>query len=220
MILFITSSLTNDETCSINTNTRKTAFWLLTYLLHNPPLMEAFRRETAPAFSGTDLIDPFFFQDADKCPQVDHIWNETLRTAGWSASVRLITQDTVIGGKRMRRGNRVMVPHRLLHFEARVFGAEPDRFRPARWAQAPGGLAKSPAWKPFGAGKTLCSGRFLARFAVTTFVATLLRRFDVAFVGAPAFPAADKGRPVLGIVSIMEGQDFNVRLTPRVERVS
>lgn len=61
----------------------------------------------------------------------------------------------------------------------------------------------------------MCSGRFLARFSVTTFVATLLRRFDLEAVGNPPFPEADEGRPALGIISIKEGHDFNVRLTPR-----
>lgn len=177
--------------------------------------MEAFRTETEPAFNGTDLVDPFYFQDPDKCPQVDHIWNETLRTMGWSVSVRLITQDTVIGGKTICRGNRIMVPHRLLHFDENVFGKNPEAFRRERWSEP--GIARHPSWKPFGAGKTLCSGRFLARLTVMIFVATLLRYFDVMILGNPTFPQADRGRPVLGIVSIKEGQDFKVRLLERAK---
>lgn len=175
--------------------------------------MEAFRRETAPAFSGGQLIDPFYIQNPENCPEVDHIWLETLRLSSWAASVRLITQDTVIGGKLMCKGNRVMVPHRLLHFDDNIFGDEPHSFRPERWQKS--NLSRSPSWRPFGAGKTMCSGRFLARFSVTTFVATLLHRFDVEMIGNPAFPEQDEGRPVLGIVSIKEGHDFKVRFTPK-----
>lgn len=175
--------------------------------------MDAFRRETEPAFTGTDLVDPFYFQDPDKCPQVDHIWNETLRMTGWSVSVRLITKDTVIAGKVLCKGSRVMVPHRLLHFDQTIFGENIDSFQPERWSEP--GRARHPSWKPFGAGKTLCSGRFLARFAVTTFVATLLRRFDLEMIGNPAFPQADRGRPVLGIMSVKEGQDFEIRVSER-----
>lgn len=170
--------------------------------------------ESSPAFDGDTLVDPFYIQDPQKCPRIDAIWHETLRMAGWSASVRLITKDTVIGGKLMRRGHRVMVPHRLQHFDEDIFGKDTHEFRPERWLQAKD-LTKSPSWHPFGAGKTLCSGRFLARFSVMSFVATILRRFDVEMVGNPSFPQADEGRPVLGIISIKDGQDFNVRLTPR-----
>ncbi|KAJ4291703.1 hypothetical protein N0V90_009598 [Kalmusia sp. IMI 367209] len=200
---------------AINTNTRKTIFWMITYLLHNPSLIPTYRQETEAAFSGDDLVNPFYIQDPSNCPQVDAIWHETLRLSGWSASVRLITQDTVIGNKLMRKGHRVLVPHRLLHFDETVFGKDTLAFRPERWQKS--NLSRSPSWRPFGAGKTVCSGRFLARFSVTTFVATLLRRFDVEMVGNPAFPQADEGRPVLGIMSIKEGHDFNVRLSPRTK---
>jgi cytochrome P450 len=171
---------------------------------------------------------------------VDAVWHETLRMSGWAASVRLVTADTVIGGKHMRKGNRVMVPHRLLHFDARVFGERPHEFRPERWMMkkaaaddeeddedggddvampssgiTTNGLARSPYWRPFGGGKTMCSGRFLARFSVTTFVATLLRRFDVQLVGNPPFPMPDEGRPVLGTMSVKEGFDFKVKISLR-----
>ena len=210
---------------SINTNTRKTAFWVLSYLIYHPSLLAAYRAETAAAFdSSGGLVDPFMIQNPSCCPSVDAIWHETLRMSGWAASVRLVTADTVIGGKHMRKGNRVMVPHRLLHFDAAVFGDRPHEFRPERWTQrkvddgsGTSSLARSPSWRPFGAGKTMCSGRFLARFSVTTFVATLLRRFDVELVGNPPFPKADEGRPVLGTMSIREGCDFRVKLSLREE---
>lgn len=186
---------------------------MLTYLLHNPELLSTYRRETEVAFSGARLVDPFLLQDTEKCPQVDSIWNETLRLSGWSASVRLITKDTIIGEKLMRKGNRVLVPHRLLHFDESIFGRDAHAFRPERWEK---GMTRNPSWRPFGGGKTTCSGRFLARFSVTTYVATLLRRFDISMVGNPQFPQADEGRPVLGIMSIKEGNDFKVELRPRV----
>ncbi|OTA57644.1 putative cytochrome p450 [Hypoxylon sp. EC38] len=198
---------------AINTNTRKTVFWLLTYLVHNPSLLESYRQETGPAFSGQDLVYPLYIQDPANCPQVDAIWHETLRLSGWSASVRLIKENTIIGGKLMSRGNRVLVPHRLLHFDESIFGENTHAFRPERWQKE--NLARSPPWRLFRGGKTMCSGQFLARFSVTTFVATLLRRFNIEKVGNPSFPQADEGRPVLGIMPIKEGHDFNVRLLPR-----
>jgi cytochrome P450 len=188
---------------------------MLTYLLHNPSILAKFRQQTRPAFKNGHLVDPSYVQDPLKCPDVEMIWHETLRLSGWSASVRLITQDTVIGGKLMRKGNRVMVPHRLLHFDEQVFGENPCTFRPERWQKE--NLSRSPSWRPFGAGQTMCSGRFLARFSVTTFVATLLQRFDVELVGNPRLPEADEGRPVLGIMSIKKGHDFKVRLSPRIQ---
>lgn len=155
--------------------------------------------------------------DAAKCPHIDAIWHETLRLAGWAASVRLVTKDVVIGGKVMREGNRVMVPHRLLHFDESVFGPETNSFRPERWLDSEAGrkLSSSPSWRPFGGGKTKCSGRFLAKFSVTAFVATLLHRMDLKIVGNPPMPQPDVGRPVLGIISVKQGQDYSVSITRR-----
>jgi hypothetical protein len=65
-------------------------------------------------------------------------------------------------------------------------------------------------------GKTKCSGRFLAKYFVTTFVATLLRRFDIKMVGQPHMPQPDVGRPVLGIISVKEGDDYMVSITKRI----
>ncbi|KAH0592041.1 hypothetical protein MHUMG1_10252 [Metarhizium humberi] len=192
------------------------AFWVLTYLLHNPELLAAYRRETAPAFRGPDLADPSGIQDAVKCPEVDAVWHDTLRMLGWSASVRFVTLDTVIGGKRMRKGSRILVPHRLLHFDEGIFGDATHQFRTERCRNNKN-LPRSPSFRPFGGGKTMCSGRFIARFSVTSFAATLLHRFDVKLVGSARFPRADEGRPVLGTMSIREGDDFNVRLTPKSE---
>ncbi|KAI8623583.1 putative cytochrome p450 [Xylariaceae sp. FL1651] len=204
---------------AINTNARKTSFWVLTHMMRNPSYIAAFRSETAPAFDGDDLVDMAYIQDADKCPTVDAIWLETLRVAGWAASVRLVARDVVIGGKVLRAGNRIMVPHRLLHFDSAFAGDEPTAWRPGRWLDSDAGrkMHKSPSWHPFGGGRTVCSGRFLAKSMVMAFVSTILRRFDIEAVGNPPMPQPDVGKPVLGIISVMEGQDYRVKVTRRKE---
>lgn len=70
-------------------------------------------------------------QDAAKCPEVDAVWHDTLRMLGWSASVRSVTRDTVIGGKRMCKC--ILVLHRLLHFDEGIFGDATHQFRTERW---------------------------------------------------------------------------------------
>lgn len=201
----------------INTNARKTSFWMLTHLMRNPTYLATFREETAPAFRGGELVDVSYIGDATKCPQVDAIWHETLRLSGWAASVRKVTRDVFIGGKRLRAGNRVMIPHRLLHFNEDIFGADINSWKPRRWLDTEAGrkLPSSASWRPFGGGKTKCSGRFLAKYFVTAFVATLLQRFDIEMVGNPPMPEPDVGRPVLGIISVKQGQDYLVSITKR-----
>ncbi|KAI1633645.1 putative cytochrome p450 [Biscogniauxia mediterranea] len=199
----------------ISTNTRKVVFWLLANLLHTPSLLDAVRAETAPAFEGDELVDLSYLW-AD-CPQMDNIWHETLRLCSNAASVRRVDRDTVIGGKLMREGNRIMIPYRQLHFDPNVYGADSHRFRPGRFGEGDKGamLTRGPSWRPFGGGKTLCTGRYAAKRATIIFVTTLLRRFDIEMVGNPPFPEIDLGRPVLGISSFKESHDFTVRFSLR-----
>ncbi|RYP91922.1 hypothetical protein DL770_001982 [Monosporascus sp. CRB-9-2] len=199
----------------ISTNTRKVAFWLLTNLLHAPSLVEVVRAETAPAFEGDELANLSHLWT--NCPQLDNIWHETLRLCSNAASVRRVDRDTVIGGKLMREGNRIMIPYRQLHFDPYVYGADSHRFRPDRFGEANKGaaLTRGPSWRPFGGGKTLCTGRYAAKRATLIFVTTLLRRFDIEMIGNPPFPETDLGRPVLGISSFKDGHDFTIRLSLR-----
>ena len=63
--------------------------------------------------------------------------------------------------------------------------------------------------------RTKCSGRFSAKLFVTALVATLLRRFDIEAIGDPPMPQPDVRRPVLGIISVREGDDYLVSITKR-----
>ncbi|KAL7626984.1 hypothetical protein AAE478_003759 [Parahypoxylon ruwenzoriense] len=200
---------------SISTNTRKIIFWLLAFLLHRAPsLIDPIRAETGPAFRDNTLVDLEHLYHS--CPTLDNVWHESLRLCSNAASVRFIRSDTIIGGKHMRRGNRIMIPYRLLHFDERVYGAGPYSFRPERFAAEKGTVkndpTRGPSWRPFGGGKTLCTGRFIAKRATLMFVALVLRRFDVELVGEPGLPETDLGRPVLGISGVKEGQDLLTRL--------
>ncbi|KAI0100869.1 cytochrome P450 [Nemania sp. FL0031] len=197
----------------INTNTRKVAFWMMAYLLDNPTLFDVIRNETAPSFQHDTLIDPSYLWK--ECPNLDAIWCETLRHCSNAASVRLVTKDTCIGGKVMRQGSRVMIPYRLLHFDEAIYGDDIESFRPDRFIKKGFTLTRGSSWRPFGGGKTMCTGRYAAKHAIFIFMAMLLRRFDVTTVGQFKVPEADLGRPVLGIVSTKGDEDMVIKLTQR-----
>ena len=205
------------STYSVSTNTRKALFWLLTYLLYNPQHIDAIRAETSSAFQGDTLVDPRYLQE--QCPHLDAVWYETLRMASNSASVRPVQKDTVIGGKTLRKGSRILVPYRLLHFDERVFGAEIDAFKPERFLGKAKALTQCSSWRPFGGGKTMCTGRYVAKNTVTAFVSVLVRRFDISLVGNPSIPEADLGRPVLGIMAPKDAQHLVVTIAPRSLKV-
>lgn len=184
---------------------------MLTNMLFEPGLFQIVKDETKACF-----VDgkPDMKQLDENCPRLNGIWDETIRLSAYSSSVRYITDDTLIGGKILRKGNRVMIPNRQLHFNESVFGDRVKDFVSTRFVNNPG-LTRNMSWRPFGGGVTMCPGRFIAKEAVTAFVAMIVQRFDIELAGRQEFPRLEDGNPVLGIMSSKGGDDLLIRLTPR-----
>lgn len=192
---------------------------MLTHLLHNPLLLEAVRQETAAAFKGAQLVNPDHDYDCSLCPHLEAVWLETLRVSSTGSSVRCINQDTVVGGKLLRRGNKIIIPFRLLHFDEEVYSHGASQFRPERFMEANkgggGACARGGSWRPFGGGKTVCTGRFVAEHMIKSCVAIILRRFDLSVLGGAHVPRGDECTPGLGIMGLRAGEDFKVKITAR-----
>ncbi|KAK8127348.1 cytochrome p450 [Apiospora sp. TS-2023a] len=188
---------------AINTNSRKAAFWLMAYLLQTPSLIDVVREETAPLFRADGTFD--FERLHSAVPQLDAMWNEMLRLASFAASVRYITADTVIGSKRLRKGNRLIVPYRQLHMDEAIFGAPVDQFRHERFLENPRLAQGGSGFHPFGGGATMCPGRHVAKRAVFIFAAMVLRRFDVRLADGETMLRPDLTKPVPGLMSPEEG---------------
>ena len=64
------------NSCSFNTNTHKACFWMLSYALFEPGLLELIRTETAAAFV-KDSLDFHYLERS--CPRLQGLWLEVLR---------------------------------------------------------------------------------------------------------------------------------------------
>ena len=184
---------------------------MLAYILHDPELYDALVQEIQPAFDN-DAKTPNAQYLSERCTRMNAAWNETIRMSAFSASVRHVTEDTVIGGKLLRKGGRLMIPYRQLHFDESVFGSDVNSFKSDRFLKDED-LARGGSWRPFGGGTTQCPGRFAAQKVVVSFVATLLTRFHVQVDGLQQFPEGQLGKPVLGIMA--SKGELQVRITLR-----
>lgn len=165
--------------------------------------------ETAPAF---DNDQPNIKYLVEQCPLLKSIWLESLRLHSGITSVRHISEDTVIGGKVLRRGKKVMISGRQLHLDETVFGKDAQLFDPQRFFQNPN-LEHHLSFRPFGGGATLCPGRILAKHVVFAFVALALHRFDIQLAMPQAFPRCDAKDAGFGIT--MSRDDLLLRLRTR-----
>ncbi|KAI1418401.1 cytochrome P450 [Hypoxylon sp. FL1857] len=200
---------------SINGNTRKAPFWMLSYLLFDESLIETIRAETECALDGND-VNVAYLLDVQKCPQLNSIWDETIRLTAFAASVRFLTRDIELGGKVLRKGNRIIMPQRQLHFSERAFGENATQFEPDRFLKNPA-LRRNSSLRPFGGGATMCPGRNLAKQMTLVFIAIALNRFDIS-LNPPnqAFPRPAEGKPSIGLVDMQDGCDIQVKLSARI----
>ncbi|CBF82894.1 protein CYP659A1 [Aspergillus nidulans FGSC A4] len=203
------------QTWAILGNMYKMTFWLVAHILHDAALVNAITAEVRPAIE----IDHHYL--SEQCPKLDSLFSEVLRLTLTAPMARDVSETTTVGGRRLREGNRVLVLYRQLHLDRATWGPTPQTLQPDRFL-IDSGLKSSIAYRPWGAGKHICPGRFLARSAVFTFVAYLLAGFEVRLreTGTgkstrSAFPMADMSRPSPGIANIADGEDVLISVIRR-----
>lgn len=209
-------------TSRANANAYRVCFWILAYIVFDKTLLTTIRNETNRAFRNGSL-DVHCLED--HCPRLEELYLEILRFCSSAASVRTTTEPTVIGGKTLRKGVRVLMPYRQLHLNEEAFGHNTNDFYPTRFFEDPN-LLNHPSYRPFGGGKTYCPGRFIAKREVFAFVAFTLNRFELELATTPpspcdgkdtafsrqTFPSMDVSTPNTGILAPSKGCDVYISL--------
>jgi cytochrome P450 len=197
----------------VNGNTYKMCFWVLCHILSDKDLYQAIKAEIKASSADTE---PRMEHLLNNCPLLDSVLSEVLRIYTSSASMRFIDEDTIIGGKIFRKGNRIMLPYRTMHENADIFGQDAHTFDARRFMKNPA-LKRSASYHPFGGGSTLCAGRFLARQEVLRFIGTTLWAYDIELLQLDGglqqrFPRVDGQKPTFGMMSTLGGDDYQVSI--------
>ncbi|KAM4064610.1 cytochrome p450 [Hirsutella rhossiliensis] len=189
-------------------------FWILAHLLYDEALLRPVRQETEAAWRAGRLDVKHLCANSTR---LHAVFNETLRLRNGAGALRVVTQQTVIGGKVLAQGHSILIPFRQLHTNEAVWGPTVGAFDPSRFLNRKS-LARHSSFRPFGGGTTYCPGRILAREEVYGFIAVLLHRFDVALhpdAGEQPFPRFNDTVPSLGVSGPLGGMDVLVDLAPR-----
>lgn len=192
--------------------------------MYDQNILQLVKEEVAAGMTDGELNIRFL---TEQCPWLEAVYHEVLRLKSGSSLFRDVTEDTVVGGKTLKKGNKVMVQYRQLHFNKRIWGENVAEFDPARFIRNKE-LARSSSFRPFGGGQHLCPGRFLARQVIFAFVALTLSRYEIKLADGldgkgqtqratrvPQFPKADESRPGLGTLSPVKGEEVIIQLAAR-----
>ena len=218
--------------CRVNSNVQMTTFWMMAHILSRPALADALRTEIAPAMESVDACDEIsgkFLADMvkdkllDDCPLLSSVFNETLRISSTGSSVRQVMQPAHLADKYLPEGMKILLPVRQLLLSEDAFGPTAKDIDFSRFMNDKSLLRKS-QFRTYGGGTSLCTGRFLGKREVLSFVAYALWRYDTTVVQpsqqvlgirGKGFPRVDEAKPSLGVSKQIEGDDTIVELTRR-----
>jgi cytochrome P450 len=125
--------------------------------------------------------------DLPRLRRVEQVVSETLRLypTAWVFG-REAVRDTEIGGQPVAKGMTILISPWVLHHDPRFF-ADPDVFRPERWADGLAQRLPRYAYLPFGGGQRICLGAGFAQMEATLLLATIAQRFRLE-LARPAEP--------------------------------
>ncbi|XP_041847819.1 5-beta-cholestane-3-alpha,7-alpha-diol 12-alpha-hydroxylase-like [Melanotaenia boesemani] len=215
-------------------NTGPSSFWLLLFLLKHPEAMAAVRQEVDKVLKesgqevhrGGPLIN-LTREMLMKTPILDSAVEETLRLTAAPLLTRAVLQDMTLkmaDGREyfIRKGDRMAVfPYIAVHLDPEVH-SDPHSFKYDRFLN-PDGSRKTDFYKagkkvkyysmPWGAGVSMCPGRFFATNELKQFVFLMLVYFEFELKNPDEkIPEIDVRRWGFGSMQPMNDVQFRYKL--------
>jgi cytochrome P450 len=167
-------------------NTVPASFWMVYHIYSDSKVLAHCREELANAIASDfgdggkrtgNVID--MSKVKSSCPIFLSTFKEVLRHHSTSVAARLVMEDYVLDGHYLlKKGSTVMMPGPVQHTLQDVWGDDTDSFNYRRFTM-PDQHKYTAAFRAFGGGSTLCSGRHFASTEIMAFTAVMLMRFDV-----------------------------------------
>ncbi|MBV1860936.1 MAG: cytochrome P450 [Nannocystaceae bacterium] len=201
---------------AIHANTIPSTFWTLYWLLRHPDALAAVHAEVKAHSSeagGPKVCD------LSDLKLLDSAIHEALRLSSGSLTIREVLEnflfETEGGTHKLRRGDRVCLAPFITHRDPDVF-EDPLEYKYDRFYAEEGrkqfykdGKRVPLPLMPFGAGSSMCPGRFFAVNEIKLFMTTVLTHWDIE-LGSDPHPAFEFGRAGLGIYP--PAHDVSVRI--------
>jgi cytochrome P450 len=88
--------------------------------MHDSSLLQQVRDEVSPAVKGENVDETYLIEH---CPKLESLINEVLRLMVTSSLARVVMEPTIVGGKLLQPGSKLMVCL-VLRFKRRKFNSQ------------------------------------------------------------------------------------------------
>ncbi|XP_006868834.1 PREDICTED: 5-beta-cholestane-3-alpha,7-alpha-diol 12-alpha-hydroxylase-like [Chrysochloris asiatica] len=214
-------------------NTGPATFWVIFFLLKYPEAMQAVKEEASKVLGKTKLeVNQAFSCDLSvlKCtPVLDSVMEESLRLGASPTLLRVVKSDQSLkmaNGQQylLRNGDKVAIfPYLSVQMDPDIH-PEPTVFKYDRFLN-PDGTRKVDFYKegkkihyynmPWGAGVSICPGRFFALSEMKLFILLLVSYFDLELVDPDTpVPPINPQRWGFGTTQPSHDVRFRYRLQP------
>jgi cytochrome P450 len=171
-----------------------TAFWLIFHILSDCHALHAIRQELHAITKIESLSELAIPQTAildlsrikEESPTLMAMLHETLRYHSTVINIKQVQQDIVLADEYLlRRNGIVMIPGRSIHHDQDIWGSTANIFNHQRFLspETARNLSSTSAFRPFGAGATMCPGRHFSTQVILSLVAMIVLQYDVLPVG-------------------------------------
>ncbi|KAF2438088.1 cytochrome P450 [Karstenula rhodostoma CBS 690.94] len=164
------------------------AFWLMFHIASDPDVLRTCREELlnlvvkeADTPSGkAKVVD--LSNIRTQCSTLTAMWHETLRYHSTVINIKKVQHNiTLVSEYSLKKGAIVMIPGTAVHHDTNIWGPSASEFDHKRFFTPAGrkNLSNTAAYRPFGAGTTMCPGRHFSTSVVLSLVAMVLLQFDI-----------------------------------------
>ncbi|MEW8545250.1 MAG: cytochrome P450 [Candidatus Thiodiazotropha sp.] len=164
-----------------------TVRWLLLYLLQDPMLEAKLHFEIDDVIGKTRAPS---LEDRSKMPYLEATIMEALRLANVAplAVPHSVADDVIFKGYLIPKDTTIIANLNSIMMDPNIW-IEPGKFNPERFLTPDGKTLKIPEeFIPFSLGPRSCVGETLAKMEMFLFVASLLQRFKLEYVGSSPPP--------------------------------
>jgi cytochrome P450 len=167
-----------------------TTFWLIFHILSNTNALQSIREELQDISKDESESDNMIPRTKvlnlsvikEGCPTLVAMLSETLRYHSTVINIKKVQHDTTLADQYLLKKHAIiMIPGQSIHHNTDIWGSAANTFNYTRFLSADPkkNLSSTSAFRPFGAGVTMCPGHHFSTNVILSLVAMVVLQYDV-----------------------------------------